>query len=382
MAQRTPGDLVVTVLFAVLLLVPAALALGGYARFDAGLIESVELRHPFVAPPPSNGTIATGGWQRDAEREIADAFPLRRQLIEGYDRAMYLGLHDVPSPHVIGGRDGWLFLGDDERWYLTGTRTLNDAQLASLADVYGVRADWCRRRGIRYVFLLAPNKSTIYPEYLPRGLRRELPTIADRLLPLFRARGIAVADPRAVLAAAARSTAETYSKGDTHWNDRGAFAAYGVLLDTIRGSHVRDPLPRGRSIRQADEGGDLLRLASIEGLVANTVTHIDFVHRARETAVPRYPGDAHADAFDATVDAIDDPALPAAVVFGDSFSSGLRPFLAENFRRTVLLRYRGVPGVQFDTAVIEAERPNVVIQELAERSLVFGDEFTADVSAR
>jgi hypothetical protein len=374
MQQRSPGDLVVTILFLALLLVPGALALGGRAGVDVAFIEGVEARHPFIAPAPSGGALATGGWQRDAERQIADAFPLRRQLIVGYDRAMYLGLHDIPSPHVVGGRDGWFFLGDEERWYITGERTLSDAQLTAVAELYRARSDWCRRRKIRYVFLLAPNKSTIYPEYLPSGLTREQPTIADRLVPLLRARGITVADPRAALIAAAR-TIEVYSKGDTHWNDAGAITAYRAVLDAIRGSHVRDVLPRERRSQTVIEGGDLLRLASLEGLVVNSVTRVAFAHRARGTAVPRYPGDANAGAFEITADTIDDPVLPSVVAFGDSFLDGLRPFLAENFHRTVVLRHRSVTGVQFDPAVIEAERPNVVIQELVERSLVFGNEF-------
>jgi hypothetical protein len=375
MAQRTPGDLVVTLLFVALLLAPGALALSGHAGFDTAFIEGNEGRRPFVAAHTSSGALATGGWERDVEREIADAFPLRRQLIEGYDRVMYLGLRDIRSTHVISGRDGWLFLGNEELWYLTGQRTLSDAQLATLADLYRVRSDWCRRRNIPYVFLLAPNKSTIYSEYLPSDLTREQPTIADRLLPLLRARGIAVADPRAVLLATARTKSEAYSKGDSHWNDAGAFAAYRVVLDVIRGSHVRDAVPRESSVHVVDEGGDLLKLAGIEGLVANPVIRIAFPHRAHATAIPNYPGDANAHELDITADTIDDPSLPSAVVFGDSFLDRLRPFLAENFRRTVVLRHRSVTGVQFDPAVIATERPNVVIQELVERSLVFGNEF-------
>ena len=375
MRQRTPGDLVISLLFAAMLLAPAVLALSGHAGFDTAFIEGTELREPFVAPPPTGGALATGGWERDAEREIADAFPLRRALIEAYDRVKYSGLRDIPSTHVIGGREGWIFLGDEERWYFTGLRTLSDQQLESLARLYQARADWCRRRKISYVFLLAPNKSTIYSEYLPSGLARAQPTIADRLLTLLRARGIRVADPRPVLLAGARTKSEAYSKGDTHWNDAGAFAAYRVLLDTIHGAHVRDPLPRGRSIRIVNEGGDLLKLAGIEGLVDNPVIRIDFAHRAHAAAVPVYPGDAKAGAFDLSADTIDDAALPAAVVFGDSFLDALRPFLAENFRRTVIARRRSVTGQQFDTAVIEAERPDIVIEELAERSLVFGNEF-------
>ena len=58
------------------------------------------------------------------------------------------------------------------------------------------------------------------------------------------------------------------------------------------------------------------------------------------------------------VTVVDDPALPRAVFYRDSFGSALIPFLAEHFQRMVALwEYDVVP------AAIREERPQVVIQE-------------------
>ncbi len=92
---RSPGDIAVIVVFALLLVAPALLALTGHAGFDIAFLEHTEHRRPFVAPPPTTGALATGGWERDAEREIADAFPLRKELIQGYDYAKYTWLGEV-----------------------------------------------------------------------------------------------------------------------------------------------------------------------------------------------------------------------------------------------------------------------------------------------
>jgi hypothetical protein len=60
----------------------------------------------------------------------------------------------------------------------------------------------------------------------------------------------------------------------------------------------------------------------------------------------------------------DDPGLPAAVVFRDSFGSALIPFLAEHFRRSVYLwQY------DFDPQWIEKEKPQVVIWLMTSRRL-------------
>ena len=57
-------------------------------------------------------------------------------------------------------------------------------------------------------------------------------------------------------------------------------------------------------------------------------------------------------------------ALPRAVVFHDSMGEKLRPLLAESFSS---IAFRWVPD--FDTATIEAERPDVVLQVFVERAL-------------
>ncbi|GAC1659051.1 MAG: hypothetical protein NVS4B13_03030 [Candidatus Elarobacter sp.] len=373
--RRSPGQPVVIAVFALLLLAPALLALTGHGGFDVAFIVRAEQRRPFVAPPPTTGALATGGWERDAERQIADAFPLRTNLIEAYHRAKNSWLHDIDSRHVMHGRDGWLFLGNEERWYVTGDHRPGDADLAALAGIYAERAAWCARHGIAYVVLIAPNKSTIYSGELPVGTRLFTPTPADRLFPLLRARGVRAVDVRSALIAAA-SKGEVYSKGDTHWNDAGAYVAYRATVAVLRDAGVRDAIVPSSFVPRVDTGeGDLLNLAGIAGLVQNRIVRYDFPHRARPAATPSYPNDRAAAGFMREAEAVADPSLPVAVVFGDSFSEGLRPFLAEDFRRTVVLRHMNVTDVQFDAGVLLTEKPAVVIQELAERSLIRAADF-------
>ncbi len=59
-----------------------------------------------------------------------------------------------------------------------------------------------------------------------------------------------------------------------------------------------------------------------------------------------------------------DAELPRAVLFRDSFAAQLIPFLAEHFQRILCIWDRN-----FDRAIVEHERPGVVIQEVVERAL-------------
>jgi hypothetical protein len=372
---RSPGDFIVIALFALLLLAPATIALTGHAGFDTAFIESTELRRPFTAPPPTKGALATGGWQRDAEREIADAFPLRRHLIEAYDSAKYAWLRDVGSTHVIRGRDGWLFYGDEERSYITGDQRPSDADLTRLAAIYRARAEAAARHGARYIVLIVPNKSTVYENELPPGMRIVTPTPADRLSLRLRALGVPLIEMRFALTGAA-AKGEVYSKGDTHWNDAGAYLGYQAIITALRDTGVPVGV-RGAAIRSHVEtgDGDLLRLAGIASLARNDVVRYDFERHAHAVAAPSYPTAPETSAFAA--EAFENPSArgPGAVIFGDSFADALAPFVAESFRRTVLLRHVNVTDVQFAERVVAAEKPAVVIQEIVERNLIYAANF-------
>ena len=68
--------------------------------------------------------------------------------------------------------------------------------------------------------------------------------------------------------------------------------------------------------------------------------------------------------------------LPRAVIFRDSFFSELQPFVSEHFRRAVFLWQPN-----FDGKIVEREPCEIVIQEMAERSLIWwpqSDVFSED----
>jgi hypothetical protein len=367
---------VAIVVFLVMLAVPGVLALAGFARPDTAFIEGSEQRHPFVAPAVSSGALATGGYERDLERQIADAFPLRTSLVEAYDYPKFAWFGQSTTPTVIRGRDGWLFYGAEESKYVTGVWAPSSAELAHIAGVYAERARWCRAHGVAYVFLVAPNKSTISSDEAPPWYRPAAPTQLDRLLPMLRAAGVTTIDVRAQMRDAARR-GEVYSRGDTHWNDAGAYVAYRAVVAALAGAGVRDTVvPSGT--RMVSTRGDLLNFSGVGSRIMDRVVEFDFPKRAHPVAEPDLERTAAAREFSLQASAVDAP-LPVAVIFGDSFTSRLLPLFAEDFRLTVALQEKNAFTPQFDPAVVLATHANVVVQELVERNLVFGASFHADI---
>ncbi|MEA2689103.1 MAG: alginate O-acetyltransferase complex protein AlgJ [Candidatus Eremiobacteraeota bacterium] len=354
------SELAIVIVFAALLVLPAlALALGGN-RDNGEFIAANERRTAAAMPPQTELMTRTGTYTRALERVIADWFPLRNGLIQAYDWGKFVVLGDSSSEQVMRGR--WLYLNEPAaRAYVTGEFHWTDADIDYVVNIYRARAEFCRSRGARYVAMFAPDKSTIYPENLPAGVTLKHPTMLERLIPRMRAAGIEIVDAAPALIAA-KHESELYSFGDTHWNAHGAYVAYRELAAAL---HVT-PIPQTALQDQTVSGpGDLLLMSGVGHIVMDRKSEYAFRARALRVETPQY-AEAGVPAQQPYATVIDDPSLPTAVMFGDSFGFALRPFVSENFRRVVHVQYTVQP---FNEHIVATEHPAVVIQELVERNL-------------
>src|SRR4029079_12133322 len=73
---------------------------------------------------------------------------------------------------VTYGTDGWLFIADDSNDAFaqhTGAQRLDDADLDRWVELLERRQGLLRDRSCEYVFLVAPESHSVYPEKLPPG---------------------------------------------------------------------------------------------------------------------------------------------------------------------------------------------------------------------
>lgn len=348
------------------------IALIGSFRDRAALTD--ENRLPAALPEASTTLKDWLEFPRRFERYFNDHFGSRNRMlaIDHWTKASIFGVSSAPN--VLIGKEGWLyFKGEDakalDRWY-RGIGAFTDAEIAALRSELLHRRAYLERLGIPYLVVVVPDKYSVYPEFLPDWVKRVAPTTAlDRIADdLSRHPELNFIDLRGALRAAKRDE-RVYYKTDSHWNFLGASVGYRVLM-----SEVARMLP-GLSVVPARRApydpavdfysGDLSRMigaaerfreddvAPLWKILADTSPHCANRETAGET-----PG------FEFYAYSCPNPPPYSVLVFRDSMAIPLIPLLSENFARSSYVSSRTM-----DPALVERLKPDIVIEELVERSL-------------
>jgi alginate O-acetyltransferase complex protein AlgJ len=335
-----------------------------------------EQRKPAERPAFPTSRRAAAEFAARFDAYLDDHFGFRNGLLRLHGQVATSWLKRRPSEtvEVMVGRQGWLYYtGVDAIRSLEGRSLFPEAGRRVWERCIRERGRWLAQRGIRYLVVFAPEKGSIYPEYLPDWLHPSTHgTRFDQAMDVLS--GVSEAKVldlrRALLDAKRRSPHPVFLLTDTHWNALGVHAAYAEIVTALGQwfPGVR-PAPLSSFMLKWEnrKGGDLARLIGQE-------------HRLSENAptlIPRVPArardvDAAFHRTAASVSAAHPPIVTerdgadirSAVVFRDSFATALVPLLSEHFGRAVFLW-----TYDFDCEAIERERPSVVIQEFAERVL-------------
>jgi hypothetical protein len=325
-----------------------------------------------AAKSAEGGAVSWKLWPAWAEKYFTDHLAIRDAVVAWHGRIKAEWLRSSPNPQVLLGRGGWLFYNQSA---LAGTLSPGDPAFTERVDRWAAalsaRRAWLAERGIRYLVVLAPDKQSIYPDYLPRFARRHGPTGLDDLLVRCSCDPeLSILDLRPTLRAA-RPAGPVYWHTDTHWSPTGAYLGYGATVTALgRWFPTMTPLPptafAARPMHSC--GGDLARLIGLLGRMPEdaprleplTPAHARLVNDAAE--LRSEPQLTH---VRPQVWVNDTPDRPRVLLLGDSFADeAYCSLLAEHCGRLVKV---GSYGSQ--EALIERERPDVVVFEFVERTL-------------
>ncbi|MCB1583680.1 MAG: hypothetical protein R3E90_09285 [Marinicella sp.] len=204
--------------FLLALLTPA---IGSFKQLS-GVISNQERRTLSAMPNIPKNQQQIKLWPKRFDAYFKDNFAFRDVLLNGFYRLKYV-LRDASGTDVIYGKEpGWLFYNEPSSDPIGDYRNVNrfsNEQLAQFVANLQLKQQWLKKKGVEYLYVLAPSKHEIYAEYLPDYIQpiNQINFKTQLKEELAKHPEINYLDLTDAIIKA-KKTHLLYFKGDTHWN--------------------------------------------------------------------------------------------------------------------------------------------------------------------
>jgi hypothetical protein len=360
------GRAISTIIFFAAICLPFIGHIGGF--FDESYILTTENRQPNRFPEYSDIVRNPGNFIASAESSINDHFGFREKLVR-LNSLIRFNMGVSSSEKVTIGKDGWLYYSAEntiERY--RGTERFSEDDIDSWLEAETAKKKWLSERNIRYIIALFPEKTSIYPEYLPEWAQSRVGiTRLSRITEKLAGSGFDFIDVTPFLIEAKKEHL-VYYKTDSHWNFHGGFAGYTALMNKLQ------PIFPGLKPLKSDDieleykksyNQDLARILDLGEYLSDS--NADFYRLKNSSHVisseslnknDRLPLVVRTDLHDA----------PSLLIIRDSYTDLLEPYLNETFREIIYLPHG---DHTFKDDIILKYRPDIVISAMVERGLSY-----------
>lgn len=266
-----------------------------------------------------------------------------------------------PEEAVILGKDGWLFYNSK---YKENTDTLEDylnhelisqEELDACKDSLLAMQQTCENNGAQFIFVVAPNKMTIYgDQFMPDAYERENEiTKVDVLIDYLKKNTeLKIVYPKNELLEH-KDDIQLYYKLDSHWNELGGYIGYRELYEAM----FEERLPEIEKISCTGEGihtGDLAKMLKIENMddISYNVEYKADINVERCRVENGF------------YSASDNQRGDKLLMFRDSYTTAMEKYITKDFTEAHLNW-----SSTFDVNLVVEEHPDIVIFEIVERSV-------------
>ena len=157
---------------------------------------------------------------------------------------------------VTVGENGWLYYSSTLNDFL-GKDPLSQREINGIAHNLSLAQEYVENKGAKFLFTVAPNKNTLYPENMPYYYRKAASDEhnRDKLKDALSAYSVNYCD---LFALFEEQDEVLYLKQDSHWNNKGALMVYNAVLDSLSKAH--DDYSSLQPTRVCDFYGDLSKM--------------------------------------------------------------------------------------------------------------------------
>lgn len=261
-----------------------------------------------------------------------------------FGRNFLIRLHNVinrgqsktGNDRVLIGKDGWMFYKRDFNLHdFMNSHPACDADLKQSAAYVSDLKKWCQKNNKGFHFFVAPNKHKVYGEFY-RDINKQAPdnmSMVNRFLRQAKASGLDTIYPIAELMEAKKRGYLLYWKHDTHWNARGAYIGYLALMRKINEKYDSYKKIEPNYIACTHYAKDL---EAMYPEIAPDDNSLYVEHKVSQGIRKFAEGSKLKDTFTQTT-----PGKHGkVVVYRDSFTTALVPYLSETFGEvTYIWRY-------------------------------------------
>lgn len=293
---------------------------------------------------------------REFDDYFTDNFAFRPDLVTLYAELNSALTGESISGQVIIGKEGWLYFEPELNDYMK-TGVLSDNEIRRLAETLVMERDYVEGRGAAFIFTVAPNKASVYGQYMPdRYIVLGVKSNVENLYQQLDGKGFKYVDLFKVLR---NGEIQLYHKLDTHWNNAGALIGRNALLGRVKELMPEFSFDTYQELTPRLErtwGGDL------SGMLYPAAGMLDdqYVYDIDKKYTTDRPMRSLEDLLIKTQS---DNGTADLVMFRDSFANALIPMMSNDFESVTYSR-----AVPYDYSLLN-EDTDVVILEIVERNI-------------
>ncbi len=280
-------------------------------------------------------------------------FAFRQEMVAANSllRGKVLGVS--ASDQVVVGKDGWLYYGGTLNDYF-GENLMSERGLFNAVFNLSLMQQYVEAKGSKFVLTIAPNKNSVYSEYMPINYVQGDENNYSRIVPLLQEAGIHYVE----LSEMFKSSKEPlYLRGDSHWNNKGALWVCKRLMDAL-GIQFDTSWNSSFEVRK-EHIGDLSNM--LYSVAAKPEENI-YYDRPQIYAYVNEVGSVEDD----WIETINPNGQGTLLMFRDSFGNSMLPILANEFERGYFSRL-----IPYNLGNLDEYKIEYVVVERVERRISF-----------